>query len=241
MINRNKIVVTGGNGRFAQSLRKIRSKYKFIYPTKNHLDITNLQSIRKFLKKTKPQSVLHLAGLSRPMIEHEKDINKSINLNIIGTANVVQICSNLNIKLIYFSTSYVYPGTKGNYKETSPLLPWNNYAWSKLGGESSVQMYKNSLILRVCMTEKPFVHKKAFSNVKLNFMFHDEVAKTLVKLLDKKGIINLGGPTQTVYNFAKKNNKKIKKALMKKNINEILPYNSSMNLSELKKLIKKNT
>ena len=241
MINRNKIVVTGGNGRFAQSLKKIRSNYKFIYPTKNHLDITNLKSIRKFLKKTKPQSVLHLAGLSRPMIEHEKDINKSINLNIIGTANVVQICSNLNIKLIYFSTSYVYPGIKGNYKETSPLLPWNNYAWSKLGGESSVQMYKNSLILRVCMTEKPFVHKKAFSNVKLNFMFHDEVAKTLVKLLDKKGIINLGGPTQTVYNFAKKNNKKIKKALMKKNINEILPYNSSMNLSKLKKLIKKNT
>ena len=241
MINRNKIVVTGGNGRFAQSLKKIRCKYKFIYPTKNLLDITNLQSIRQFLKKTKPRSVLHLAGLSRPMIEHEKNINKSINLNIIGTANVVQICSNLNIKLIYFSTSYVYPGTKGNYKETSPLLPWNNYAWSKLGGESSVQMYKNSLILRVCMTEKPFVHKRAFSNVKLNFMFHDEVAKTLVKLLNKKGIINLGGPTQTVYNFAKKNNKKIKKALMKKNINEILPYNSSMNLSKLKKLIKKNT
>tara|TARA_B100000315_G_C14074848_1_gene362225 strand:- start:242 stop:517 length:276 start_codon:yes stop_codon:yes gene_type:complete len=91
------------------------------------------------------------------------------------------------------------------------------------------------------MTEKPFVHKKAFSNVKLNFMFHDEVAKTLVKLLDKKGIINLGGSTQTVYNFAKKNNEKVKKALMKNNTNEILPYNSSMNLSKLKKLIKKNT
>ena len=240
MLAKNKIVVTGGSGRFAQALKKIKSKYKFIYPSKNILDITNTKSIRKFLKKAKPQFVLHLAGLSRPMIEHEKNINKSINLNIIGTANVVQICSNLNIKLIYFSTSYVYPGTKGNYKETSPLLPWNNYAWSKLGGESSVQMHKNSLILRVCMTEKPFVHQKAFSNVKLNFMFHDEVAKTLIQLLDKKGIINLGGPTQTVYNFAKKHNKNIKKALMKKNINEILPYNSSMNLSKLKKLVKKN-
>jgi len=241
MLAKNKIVVTGGSGRFAQTIKKIKSKYKFIYPSKNILDITNTRSIRKFLKKTKPQFVLHLAGLSRPMIEHKNNINKSINLNIIGTANVVQICSNLNIKLIYFSTSYVYPGTKGNYKETSPLLPWNNYAWSKLGGESAVQMYKNSLILRVCMTEKPFVHKKAFSNVKLNFMFHDEVAKTLVKLLDKKGIINLGGSTQTVYNFAKKNNEKVKKALMKNNTNEILPYNSSMNLSKLKKLIKKNT
>ena len=142
--------------------------------------------------------------------------------------------------MIYFSTSYVYPGIKGNYKESNPLLPWNNYAWSKLGGECAVQMYKNSLILRVCMTEKPFVHKKAFTNVKLNFVFHDDVVKILIKLLNKKGIINLGGQTQTVYNFAKKYNKKIKKALMKKGINQILPSNSSMNLTKLKKLIKKN-
>ena len=240
MLAKNKIVVTGGSGRFAQALKKIKSKYKFIYPSKNILDITNTKSIRKFLKKTKPQFVLHLAGLSRPMIEHKNNINKSINLNIIGTANIVQVCSDLNIKLIYFSTSYVYPGTNGNYKEGDPLLPWNNYAWSKLGGECAVQMYKNSLILRVCMTEKPFVHKKAFTNVKLNFIYHDDVAKILIKLLNKKGIINLGGPTQTVYNFVKKHNKKIKKILMKKGVYQILPLNSSMNLSKLKKFVKIN-
>ena len=237
---KNKIIVTGGSGRFAQALKKIKSKYKFIYPSKNILDITNTKSIRKFLKKTKPQFVLHLAGLSRPMIEHKNNINKSINLNIIGTANIVQVCSDLNIKLIYFSTSYVYPGTKGNYKEGDPLLPWNNYAWSKLGGECAVQMYKNSLILRVCMTEKPFVHKKAFTNVKLNFIYHDDVAKILIKLLNKKGIINLGGPTQTVYNFVKKHNKKIKKISMKKGVYQILPPNSSMNISKLKKFVKIN-
>ena len=240
MLAKNKIVVTGGSGRFAQALKKIKSKYKFIYPSKNILDITNTKSIRKFLKKTKPQFVLHLAGLSRPMIEHKNNINKSINLNIIGTANIVHVCSDLNIKLIYFSTSYVYPGTKGNYKESDSLLPWNNYAWSKLGGECAVQMYKNSLILRVCMTEKPFVHKKAFTNVKLNFIYHDDVAKILIKLLNKKGIINLGGPTQTVYNFVKKHNKKIKKISMKKGVYQILPPNSSMNISKLKKFIKIN-
>ena len=240
MLAKNKIVVTGGSGRFAQALKKIKSKYKFIYPSKNILDITNTKLIRKFLKKTKPQFVLHLAGLSRPMIGHKNNINKSINLNIIGTANIVQVCSGLNIKLIYFSTSYVYPGTKGNYKEGDSLLPWNNYAWSKLGGECAVQLYKNSLILRVCMTEKPFVHKKAFTNVKLNFIYHDDVAKILIKLLNKKGIINLGGPTQTVYNFVKKHNKKIKKISMKKDVYQILPPNSSMNISKLKKFVKIN-
>ena len=238
MFNKNKIVVTGGSGRFAQSLKDIKSKYKFIYPKKNHLNIISLSSIRKYLKKTKPRSVLHLAGLSRPMVEHEKNISKSINLNIIGTANIVSICSELKIKLIYFSTSYVYPGIKGNYNEHDPLLPWNNYAWSKLGGECAVQMYKNSLILRVCMTEKPFIHKKAFANVKLNFLFHENLAKILIKILDKKGIINVGGPTKTVYNFAKEYNPKVKKIFIKKNSLYNFPPKPFMNLSKLNKIIK---
>ena len=238
MISKNKIVVTGGTGRFAQSLKKIKCKYKFIYPSKNSLNIINLNSIKKFLKKEKPRSVLHLAALSRPMALHDKNINKSISLNIIGTANLVSICSELNIKLIYFSTSYVYSGKKGNYKENDPVLPWNNYAWSKLGGECAVQMYKNSLILRVSMTEKPFIHKKAFANVKLNFLFHEELVKILIKIMDKKGIINVGGPTKTVYNFAKKYNPKVKKIFVKKNSLYNFPLNPYMNLSKLKKIIK---
>jgi dTDP-4-dehydrorhamnose reductase len=238
MINNNKIVVTGGSGRFAQSLKKIKSKYNFIYPSTKSLNIINLNSIKKFLKKEKPSSVLHLAALSRPMVQHDKNISKSINLNIIGTANLVNICSELKIKLIYFSTSYVYPGKKGNYKEYDALLPWNNYAWSKLGGECAVQMYKNSLILRVSMTEKPFIHKKAFANVKMNFMFHEELAKILVKIIDKKGIINVGGPALTVYKFAKKYNSNVQKISVKKNSIYNYPLNPYMNLSKLKKIIK---
>ena len=238
MINNNKIVVTGGSGRFAQSLKKIKSKYNFIYPSAKSLNIVNLNSIRKFIKKEKPSSVLHLAGLSRPMIQHDKDISKSINLNIIGTANLVNICSELKIKLIYFSTSYVYPGKKGNYKEHDPVLPWNNYAWSKLGGECAVQMYKNSLILRVSMTEKPFIHEKAFANVKMNFLYHEDLVKILIKIINKKGIINVGGPAQTVYKFAKKYNPKVKKIFVKKNFIYNYPLNPYMNLSKLKKIIK---
>ena len=237
MISKNKIVVTGGGGRFAQSLRNIKSKYKFSYPEKKSLDITNLKSIKKFLKRAKPTSVLHLAGLSRPMSLHDIDISKSINLNIVGTANLVRVCSEYNIKLIYFSTSYVYPGKKGNYSESDSLLPWNNYAWSKLGGECAVQMYKNSLILRICMTEKPFVHKKAFANVKLNFIFHEDLVKILIKLLNKKGVINVGGNAKTVYNFAKKFNPNVKKIYVTKNSMYKFPLKPFMNISKLKKII----
>ena len=234
-----KIVITGGSGRFGSILQKKYQSSKLFYPKKSQLNVLSTKSIEKYLKKTKPKILIHLAALSRPMNIHDNDISKSIDLNIIGTANVVKICSKLKIKLIYFSTNYVYEGKKGNYKETDPVLPVNNYAWSKLGGESSVQMYKNSLILRVCMTEEPFIHKTAFSDVRTNFIFHKEVANILFKILNYKGIINIGGKTQSPYNFGKKYNKNLKKALAKNKVKNF-PLKPSMNISKLKK-IKKST
>ena len=229
-----KILLTGSDSRFGKIFRKIKSKNKFIFRNKKELNILSKKSIQKNLKRFKPNYVIHLAGLSRPMKIHEKLISKSIDLNIIGTANLVKEVSKLGIKMIYLSTSYVYPGTKGNYKETDPIKPWNNYSWSKLGGECSVQMYKNSLIIRLCMTEKPFVHNRAYANVKLNFMFQEDAAKLILKILSKKGIINLGGPSQTVYNFAKKFNRKIKKIYSRGEF----PKKMDMNLSKLKKFNK---
>ena len=228
-----KIVITGGNGIFGSVLKKKYHSDKLLYPNKKQLNILSTKSIENYLIKKKPKILIHLAALSRPMRIHDNDISKSINLNIIGTSNIVRICSKLKIKLIYFSTNYVYEGKKGNYKETDPVLPINNYAWSKLGGESSVQMYKNSLILRVCMTEEPFIHKKAFSDLKTNFIFQKDVADILFKILNKKGIINVGGIIQTPYNFGKKYNKNIKKILAKKK----LPLNPSMNINKLKKIL----
>ena len=233
------ILVTGGNGRFAKTLKEKNYSLNLKFLKKKQLDILNPKSIEKNIIKYKPKMILHTAGLSRPMFQHEKNISKSIDLNIIGTANITKVCSELSIKLIYFSTNYVYPGTKGNYKETDPLLPVNNYAWSKLGGESAVQLYKNSLILRVSMTEKPFIHKKAFANVKSSFIYHEDVRKYLFKLLNKKGILNIGGKTQYIYNFAKKSNKKVKKDYLKKNSNHNIPFNSSLNILNLNKFLNK--
>jgi len=238
LLYKNRIVITGGTGRFGIELKKIKNKYKLLFPKKRELDILKIKSIANYLKQNKPKYLIHLAGLSRPMKIHEKFIKKSIDLNIIGTANVTKVCSDFKIKLIYLSTSYVYPGTKGNYKENDPLLPKNNYSWSKLGGESAVQMYKNSLILRACMTEKPFIHKKAFSDFITNFIYQESIAKNLFKLINKKGIINVGGKSQSVYNFAKKYNSKIKKISVKKVFGKDYPFNPSMNISRYKKIIK---
>ena len=233
-----KIVVTGGSGRFSKVLKKVKSTHKIFYPTKQELNILNFKKIREYLKKVKPDILIHTAGLSRPMKIHTDDIKKSIDLNIIGTANITKACSEKNIKLIFLSTSYIYPDKKGNYKESDAILPSNNYAWSKLGGEAAVQMYKNSLILRLSMTAKPFIHKKAFTNVKTNFIYHDEVANLILKLLKNRGIINVGGKIQSIYNFAKRENYKIKKSLLKKKNKNLIPMNATMDVSKLKKILK---
>tara|TARA_B110000971_G_C19992246_1_gene492502 strand:- start:86 stop:814 length:729 start_codon:yes stop_codon:yes gene_type:complete len=236
---KNRIVVTGGKGRFAGVIKKnVKNfRFSFLFPDRRELNILSLSSIKKYLKKKKPKYLLHLAALSRPMEIHDKDICQSIDKNIIGTANITKACSEYNVKLIYMSTCYVYPGTKGNYDEKSSIFPINNYAWSKLGGECSVRLYENSLILRASITEKPFVHKSAFVDFKTNFIFHDDLLPKILKLLDQKGVINVGGKSQTVYNFVKKYNPKIKKNSAKKVLGKSAPLNITMNLKKFKKLI----
>ena len=235
---KSKIVFTGGSGRFGNVLQKIDSNYKILFPSKKILDITNYSKSESYIKRIKPKYLIHAAAISRPMELHEKNILKSIDTNIIGTCNIVKICSKYKIKLIYFSTNYVYPKKSGSYSEKDPLLPWNAYAWSKLGGESAVQMYKGSLILRVSMTEKPFLHKKAFANMNVNFMFHEKLAEVLFKLLDLRGILNIGGKVQSVYNFAKLNNPNIIKEFVKKKNQHKFPLNSTMNISKFKEIFK---
>lgn len=231
---KKKILVTGGDGRFANILRKKNTKLNLVFKNKKQLNIMDILSIEKCFKKEKPKIVLHTAGLSRPMNIHERNITKSIDLNIVGTANITKICKKFNIKLIYFSTGYIYDGVKGNFREEDPVKPFNNYGFSKLGGEASVQMYKNSLILRITMTEKPFIHKKAFSNVKTNFMFHEDLVEILPKIINQKGIINVGGPTLSVYEFAKKYNKDVKKIKYK---GKKLPLKQNLNTKKLQKIL----
>ncbi len=236
-----KIVITGGTGRFGQILKSLRTKNKLYFPKRSELDITKLNSIKKYLKKTKPNILIHMAGLSRPMIIHEKNPSLSINLNIIGTSNIVLACAEKNIKLVYFSTSYVYPGIKGNYYEDSGVNPSMNYAKSKLGGECAVSMYKNSLILRICMTEKPFKHSKALYDAKTSFMYQEDLKEILFKIITKKGILNVGGKSQSIYSFAKKDNKKVKKIYLKNIKGLKFPKDSSINTNKLKKIIKKRS
>ena len=236
---KKNILITGKSSRFCKYLKPHLKNFNTIYTDKKNFNLNNFRQMCKFVRKKKIHYLIHIAGLSRPMKVHEKNINLSIDLNIIGTANIVKLCKLNNIKLIYFSTSYVYPGSKGNYKEEDALNPINNYAWSKLGGEASVKLYKNSLILRLCMTDFPFVHKKAIKGAKASFIYNKFVAEIIPYVLNEKGILNVGGKKRDIFNFAKKFAIKNIEPI---NFNKIknFPKDSSISIKLFRKILKKN-
>ena len=234
-----KLLITGKTSRFVKFLKPEIKELNPIYPSKKEFNILDFNQINKFIKNGKFTHLIHIAGLSRPMNLHDTDIIKSIDLNIIGTSNITKACYNNNVKLIYFSTNYVYPGKKGNYDEKDNLNPINNYAWSKLGGEASVKLYKKSLILRLCITDYPFIHKKAIKGAFSSFIYNKDVAKIIPHILDELGVLNIGGKKREIYEFAKKfSSNKVAKISFSK-IKDF-PKDSSIKINKFKKILKKN-
>lgn len=230
-----KIIISGGNGRFAKELIKQNTTYEILALSKEEMDITNLESIDSALSKHNPDIFIHAAALSRPMNVHDIYPDKGISLNIIGTSNCVLSCIKHNVKIVYISTDYVYPGEDGNYSELDSLYPVNKYGWSKLGGECAVMMYDNSLILRMAMVEYPFPHQKAFVDLYKSSIWHIDAAKVLYKLIDKgvKGIYNVGEERKSMFDFVFQKDFSILKET--KNITlEKTPNDISMNIKKLK-------
>ena len=201
---RKKILISGGGGKFARELIIHGSgMFDISSPNKRAMNINNPRQIYSNIVRFNPDYFIHAAAMTRPMKNHELAPMKSMKINIEGTCNVVDACATTNIKLVYISTDYVYPGKSGNYSEEDGVLPFTKYGWSKLGGECAAIMYDNSLILRMAMCERPFPHPAAVEDVKKSSIFNDEAAKITLQLLDETGIINIGGPNQSIYDFVR--------------------------------------
>lgn len=230
-----KILVTGGDGNLAQALYKLDNSIELSY--RRFIDITDRGEVEVGLYHSAPDIVIHCAAMTKPMQRHEENPELSIETNIIGTANVAMECHEKGIRLVYISTDYVYPGTEGMYSETDGLNPVNAYAWTKLGGECAVQIIKNSLILRSSIVERPFVHDKAFTDLYKSCIYMDDAAKIILGLAKSNhtGVINVGGPATTMYDFVKQEQPDIGK-ISRHDIDEYIPPDVTLNTLKLERL-----
>ena len=232
-----RILISGGEGNLNKQLREHNNKDMLYIPTQLEMDITKVSDIEDVIKDFSPTHLIHTAAITRPMSIHEQNPSISIETNIVGTANIVLMCLKYKIKLIYTSTDYVYNGTRGNYKETDGLNPFTSYGWSKLGGECSVKMCPNHLILRLAMCERPFPHPKALVDMVKSPIYVDEVAKIILKLIDEEGVINIGGKAQSVFDFVKHDSPNIDKIKLSEIGDVSMATDCSMNIEKLKKLM----
>lgn len=232
-----KVCITGANGRLGQELLRTRpSKHEVVPATRVDADICNEEQLQNFIRNINPNIIIHCAALTNPLKEHETNPEKSIRINIQGTANIAQVCLAQKIKLIYISTDYVYYGP-GPHKEDEPLLPLGNYAISKLAGECITRMVPHSLILRCSFTERPFRHNSAFIDAKKSFIYLDEIGEKIWNVIEEKGIINIGGTTQSIYDFAKLSKPDIK-PIHVSDIDEPIPYDTSLDLTKYDSIIR---
>lgn len=239
MTHKSQIIFTGGSGLLGSEFRKILPNIN--YPSSREFNVTNYEQMKKYVELNGCQLIIHAAAFTSPPLI-DKDPLKAIEVNILGTANVVKLCMELDARLIYISTDYVFKGDKGNYKESDPVYPVNKYAWSKLGGECAVRMYDKSLIIRTTFGHNIFRYEKAFIDQWTSRERVSTIAKKITKLIDKDitGVIHVGGKRKTVFEYAKSLDRT--RHIGKLSINDVpfdAPVDTSLNCDRYEEIIKK--
>jgi len=230
------IAFTGGNGLLCTSLK--RFFLDGFFPSKSQFNI-NLEHTYESFFSQPFDTLVHAAAITNTtQIESNEEVTISaITTNIIATANLVKWCHKYNKKLIYISTDYVFDGSKGDYVENDALNPINKYGWTKLGGECSVRLLTNSLIIRTSFCKDSFPYNAAFNDQITTRLTVSICAEIIADVINRNitGIIHIGGDKQTVYQLAKKISpeKDIKPISILDIPNYPIPVNTSLNCNKL--------
>lgn len=202
MVNQSRILFSGGSGLLGGALKKLYPEAQF--PTSSELDVSNAEQLAAYASEHPFETFVHAAAFTSPPRIDENPV-RAIESNIIGTANVVRLCAELDARLIYLCTDYVFRGDQGNYKEDDAVFPVNKYAWSKLGGECAVRLYDKGLTIRTTFGPDEFPYPKAFTDQWTSRLGVTALAEKLVPLIDGEmaGTIHVGGERRTVLQFAK--------------------------------------
>ncbi|NFG23253.1 dTDP-4-dehydrorhamnose reductase [Clostridium botulinum] len=185
------ILVTGANGQLGYDVIKELKKRNIecIGTIRKELDITNYNEVSKYIEELKPECVIHCAAYTAvDKAEDEEEICRKVN--VYGTENIAKACREVDAKMIYISSDYVFDGAgdKPHEIDENPN-PLSVYGSSKYNGELKVKSYlKKYFIVRTSWV---------FGLNGSNFV------KTMLKLGKEKEILNvvsdqIGSPTYTV-------------------------------------------
>ena len=140
-LSNKRILVTGANGQLGSAIVSVFKLHKIdvIGTDRTMMDITNQQQVFEVIKQLKPQVIIHCAAYTA-VDQAEDDKVNCYNVNVDGTRNLALISKDLKIEFVYFSTDYVFDGTKKEpYSVTDIPNPINYYGLTKYLGEEIVK------------------------------------------------------------------------------------------------------
>jgi|APSaa5957512493_1039668.scaffolds.fasta_scaffold60069_2 dTDP-4-dehydrorhamnose reductase len=218
-------------------------------PTRKECDITIYDNVYDYINKIQPDIILHLAGQTMDIniegkcldesdaqntdkIKDNKQYRNTIRqTNIQGTLNIVSVCDDKDIKLIYTSTDSVFKGDVGNYTTDSELKPKTIYGKSKCCGEMMVSTLPRHLIIRApFVRSSKFEFKYGYTDMICSREYVNIVAPDILSsaLSHKKGIIHIVGRTQSMYDIGKYTSKNVIPCKMPEDKKRVLSQNCSM-------------
>lgn len=107
------------------------------------MNITNSEEVTETIKKVNPDVVVHCAAWTAVDLAEEKENkDKVMAINVGGTENITKVCKELDCKMVYISTDYVFDGygTRPWNEDCKDYAPLNVYGESKLMGEKVVSL-----------------------------------------------------------------------------------------------------
>ena len=145
-----KILVTGSNGLIGTNILPVLAKeFEIIPTTEDQWDILNRDLGEEIVRTHKPDILINLAAITN-VDGCEDNVELAHRVNVDGAGLLAGICREQRIKLLHFSTDYVFDGTSTRpYTEEDPPNPLSVYGRSKLLGERKVlETHPSSVVIR---------------------------------------------------------------------------------------------
>jgi dTDP-4-dehydrorhamnose reductase/dTDP-4-dehydrorhamnose 3,5-epimerase len=185
-----KFMVTGVNGQLGHDvMTQLKDMdYNVIAPRRDEFDLTIIEQVKKYIIEEKPDVIIHCAAYTAvDKAEDEKDLCYSVNVE--GTRAVAEAANEVNAKVVFISTDYVFDGLgqepHSEEKEPSPI---NYYGYTKEQGEKIVRE----------LIDKHFVVRTSW----VYGLYGNNFVRTMLKLAESRNEINvvsdqIGAPTYT--------------------------------------------
>lgn len=185
-----KVLVTGIKGQLGHDVMQCLAKREIeaVGADIEEFDITDFKGTRDFIVGVKPDVVIHCSAYTA-VEKAEDDMELCMAVNGTGTENIAKVCKELNSKMLYISSDYVFPGVGENFYEVTDIPnPLGRYGKTKQAGEEAVKKILNQYFI----VRTSWVFGKNGNNF----------VKTMLRLGKEKKEINvvndqIGSPTYT--------------------------------------------